>query len=251
MPVLLLAPGGMRSCLANWESQPYDPWTSLPAEQFQLIAMDQRTAMGQQSGTRSTLRNGDGWHTFKEDQLALLDHLGVRKCHLLGSCIGPSFALSLLRDMPSRFGVAVLMQPIGLSVHTTEPGRVWAGLNSVATEHWFGNWAAEMLTAGLAERGQLVALSAALFDGRDFVFSTTREEIQAIQAPLLVLMGMDIFHPSEISREITRFAPNAELIEHWRDVGQASLRAASERIHSFLTEHSGMHMFVPPSPSNL
>jgi hypothetical protein len=28
VPVLLLAPGGMRSCLANWESQPYDPWTS-------------------------------------------------------------------------------------------------------------------------------------------------------------------------------------------------------------------------------
>lgn len=28
--------------------------------------------------------SGDGWHTFMEDQLALLDHLGVENCLLLG-----------------------------------------------------------------------------------------------------------------------------------------------------------------------
>ena len=27
---------------------------------------------------------GDGWHTFAEDQLALLDHLGIERCLLLG-----------------------------------------------------------------------------------------------------------------------------------------------------------------------
>ena len=28
--------------------------------------------------------SGDGWHSFMEDQLALLDHLGVENCLLLG-----------------------------------------------------------------------------------------------------------------------------------------------------------------------
>ena len=30
------------------------------------------------------LDSGDGWHSFMEDQLALLDHLGVENCLLLG-----------------------------------------------------------------------------------------------------------------------------------------------------------------------
>lgn len=244
-PVLLLAPGGMRSAIANWAAQPYDPWSALPTDRFQLIAMDQRTAMDQRSGfSRSTVRAGDGWHTFQEDHLALLDHLGVKRCHLLGSCIGPSFALQLLRDAPARFGAAVLMQPIGLSAHTTEPGRAWTGLNTDATEHWFGGWASEMRRDGLADGAALAALHAAMFTGRDFVFSTSRSELQAIRSPLLVLMGRDVFHPSETSREVAQLAPNAELIEEWRDVGAEVLQAASARIDAFLTENTGMHMWV-------
>ena len=36
------------------------------------------------------------------------------------------------------------MQPIGLARHTTEPGLRWEGINSDASEHWFGWWAKEM-----------------------------------------------------------------------------------------------------------
>ena len=208
IPVLLLAPGGMRSCLANWAVQPIDPWTVLPTDRFQLIAMDQRSAMaGASSGhSEAVIRAGDGWHTFKDDQLALLDHLGIGRCQLLGSCIGPSFQFQLMRDAPSRFGAAVLMQPIGLAHHTTEPGPVWQGLNTDATSHWYGGWAGDMLRSSLASREELKALSDAMFGGRDFVFSATRDEVMRIDVPLLVMMGRDVFHPSEIAREITRCA---------------------------------------------
>jgi hypothetical protein len=53
--------------------------------------------------------------------------------------------------------------------------------------------------------------------GGDFVFSVTRDFVRSVQAPLLVLMGNDIYHPSATSREIAEIAPNARLIERWKD----------------------------------
>eukprot|EP00416_Gambierdiscus_australes_P044871 CAMPEP_0171099566 /NCGR_PEP_ID=MMETSP0766_2-20121228/51952_1 /TAXON_ID=439317 /ORGANISM="Gambierdiscus australes, Strain CAWD 149" /LENGTH=266 /DNA_ID=CAMNT_0011559221 /DNA_START=19 /DNA_END=819 /DNA_ORIENTATION=+ len=244
IPVLLIAPGGMRSCLANWASQPYDPWTALPESHFKLIAMDQRSA--QMSGGLSTasFQQGDGWHTFTEDQLALLDHLGVHRCCLLGSCIGPSYQLRLLREAPERFVAAVLMQPIGLTICTTESQR-WEGLNTEASSHWFGDWAQEMQQSGKAQAPELASLFEAMFgDGRDFVFSITRTELQAVTCPLLVFMGRDMYHPSEVSREIARIAPRCELIEEWRDAGLGPLQAAAAKIKDFLAEHGDA---VPPA----
>ena len=58
-----------------------------------------------------------------------------------------------------------------------------------------------------------------------------------MECPLLVLMGRDIFHPSETAREIASLARNAELIESWRDHAEA-VAAASQRIEAFLTAHS-------------
>src|SRR5262249_57374011 len=47
------------------------------------------------------------------DHIALLDHLGIDRCHLYGQCIGGSFILSLLKTQPERVASAVLAQPIG------------------------------------------------------------------------------------------------------------------------------------------
>ena len=44
IPVLLLAPGGMRSHEGQWGLQPYDPLRALPRDRFTLVAMDQRHA---------------------------------------------------------------------------------------------------------------------------------------------------------------------------------------------------------------
>jgi hypothetical protein len=34
---------------------------------------------------------------------------------------------------------------------------------------------------------------------------------------MLVLLGNDLYHPSETSREIVALAPNAELVERWKE----------------------------------
>jgi pimeloyl-ACP methyl ester carboxylesterase len=235
IPVLLLAPGGMRSSLAKWESHPYNPWKSLPVSKFQLIGMDQRFA--NRSTGLPVQEGADGWRTFLADQIALLDHLQIiKKCHLLGSCIGPSYAFRLLRDEPSRFGRCVMLQPIGLTKCTTEQGIRWEGLNTDATWRWVGDWADEILAEEKGqELGPLKQLHERMFGPpRNFVFSVTRQEAAKVQHPLLILMGKDESHPSETSREISRIVPNTELVERWRDEGQETLKAASDKIEKFL-----------------
>jgi len=199
--------------------------------------MDQRFA-GRSSGA---VKRGDGWHTFMSDQLALLDHLRISKCHLMGSCIGPSYALQLMKFSPDRFGRCVMLQPIGLAKHTTEPGAAWEGLNSDAAWGWVGSWAEEMIERKLCNDESILK---ELYDNmfavgrqpaaRDFVFSITRQEAAKIQQPLLIFMGKDIHHPSETAREISRIVKNTELVEVWRDAGPEKINAAATKIKSFL-----------------
>lgn len=75
-PVLLLAPGSFQSSIDWWheEYRETDP-TSYLANDFRLIAMDQRNA----GRSRALITAADGWHNFTEDHIALLDHLGIER----------------------------------------------------------------------------------------------------------------------------------------------------------------------------
>ena len=72
--------------------------------------------------------------------------------------------------------------------------------------------------------------------GGDFLFNVSREFVSRCTTPLLVLLGNDLYHPEETSREIAVLAPNAMLIEHWKEPEHhAAAKAAVER---FLAEHT-------------
>ena len=68
-PVLLIAPGGMKSEASFWESTPWNPIEQL-SDKFRVIAMDQRNA-GRSTGP---ITESDSWTTYTQDQLDLLDH---------------------------------------------------------------------------------------------------------------------------------------------------------------------------------
>ena len=109
-PILLFAPGGMRSSIEFWAKSPFDPTKELAAN-FRVIAMDQRNA-GKSSAPISA---ADGWDTYTGDHIALLDHLGIKQCHLMGGCIGGSYSLGMIKAAPQRVSAAILQNPIGLS----------------------------------------------------------------------------------------------------------------------------------------
>src|SRR5258708_11246759 len=114
-PILLFAPGGMRSSIEFWAKSPFDPTKELAAN-FRVIAMDQRNA-GKSSGP---ITADDGWDTYTGDHIALLDHLGIKQCHLMGGCIGGSYSLGLIKAAPERVSAPILQNPIGLSPRRRE-----------------------------------------------------------------------------------------------------------------------------------
>ena len=94
-PVLLIAPGGMRSSVSFWERTPWNPIDQL-APHYRVIAMDQRNAGKSVAPVRAT----DSWHVYTADQLALLAHLGVDRFHVAGMCIGGPYIMGLIEAEP-------------------------------------------------------------------------------------------------------------------------------------------------------
>lgn len=216
-PLLLLAPGGMRSTVDYWKHAALNPWESYTAD-FRLVAMDQRNA----GSSKGPLEGTDPWGMYARDQLGLLDHLGIDRFLVLGCCIGGSFVLKLVEQAPERIAGAVLEQPIGVQ---DDNRALFAGLQS--------SWADE-LAAGRSdlEPEQTRAFLAAMWNG-DFVVSVENSVIEQCPVPLVVLPGIDDYHPTDAGRAIARMAPEAEVIEPWKDTPE-HLAAATEQVRLWL-----------------
>ncbi len=220
-PILLFAPGGMRSSIEFWHKSPFDPTVEL-AKDFRVIAMDQRNA-GQ---SRAPVTASDGWETYAADHVALLDHLGIKSTHAMGGCIGGSYSLGLIKAIPDRVSAAVLQQPIGLAPHNRE-----------MFFQMFDGWAEAL-------KKQHPELDAAAFrpfrdrmyGSNDFVFNVSQDFVRKVQTPMLVLRGNDDYHPSETSDEIATIAPHAEIIREWKT--PATVARTVERVRAFLKAHT-------------
>src|SRR6266849_9045166 len=109
-PLLATPGGGLNSCIAVWARAVIN----IPEEfknDFRVITMDQRNATGGES--TGPVPVDDPWNAFADDQLGLMDHLGIRQFLFFGNCIGGSFALKLMERAPDRIVAGVLSQPIG------------------------------------------------------------------------------------------------------------------------------------------
>ncbi|MDZ7686013.1 MAG: alpha/beta hydrolase [Gammaproteobacteria bacterium] len=199
-PILLFAPGGMRSAISFWDGGPWNPIDAL-SPHFQVIAMDQRNA----GASTAPVTANDGWHSYTDDHIALLDHLGVTQCHVLGGCIGGPYCLGLMERAPDRVASAVLQQTIGFDG------------NREAFYEMFDGWA-EKLKASREDITDeaLAQFRSNMYDG-DFVFAVDRDFVRECPIPMLLLMGNDLYHPQSTSREIADLAPNATLVEKWKE----------------------------------
>jgi pimeloyl-ACP methyl ester carboxylesterase len=221
-PILTFAPAGLQSIIDVWNgpSAPVNPITEFAAS-FRVIAMDQRNAGGQ---SHAPITAQDGWHSFTADHIAVLDHLGIDKCHLYGQCIGGSFIMSMLKAQPQRIASAVLAQPIG-RVGAMPPGRAAR----------FDMWVKSLKDHSEATEPVLEAFYQNLY-GPGFVYSVDRAFVSRCRTPCLVLAGNDEAHPFPISEEVAKLLPNAEFIPEWK-MG-AALEAAKPRIKEFLAKHT-------------
>ena len=219
-PMLTLAPGGMRSSVPLWEMAAINPLTAY-AGQYQMIAMDQRNA-GQSAGP---LEAGDPWGAYAADQLAVMDHLSIDRFLVFGCCIGGPFILKLCELAPERVVAAVLEQPVGITDGNRE---LFDGI--------WKQWGEQLMSGrGDLSGDQVEAFGTAMW-APGFAVSVTRDQVRSFRTPMLVLPGVDDYHPAETGREIAALAPAAELLEPWKDPGH--LPAATEAVGRFLHHHT-------------
>jgi pimeloyl-ACP methyl ester carboxylesterase len=156
--------------------------------------------------------------------LALADHLGLDRFHVMGGCIGTSFCLTLCELAPNRISAAVLQNPIG---HAD---------NRDVFHNLVQSWAKGVREERpeISER-VLNRFGQNMFSG-DFVFSVSREFVRQCKIPMLVMPGDDPPHPQVIGEEIAELAPNTDVLRQWK--GPAHLQTAIDRVTHFLGRHT-------------
>jgi pimeloyl-ACP methyl ester carboxylesterase len=222
-PVLLFAPGLMRSSADRWDNTDLKPREVL-AEGYRIIAMDQRNAGKSTAPIKAT----DGWHAYADDAIGLLDHLGLDRVAFWGRCIGPSFAMKVIERMgaqANRVTALIDHAPIGLNA-----------INRGHYMYGFYQWAEELPKGTFKEPVSVDAACAAFCEnmfGSDFVFSVNREYVRTLQIPTLVLPGRDLAHPEEVAVETAQLAPHTEMRMGW----QEDLPAAGAAVRAFLEKN--------------
>ena len=226
-PLLLIAGGGFNSTISGLNRGPFDPMEEFKGE-YRCIAADLRNATtGQSTGPVEVDRP---WESYADDQLGLMDHLGIEKFMVLGFCIGGPFIWSLLKRAPNRVVAAVLAQPVGWRPEMRDPkypGVFWK------------TWGPALI----AQRPEITMPTVDKFVTRmfetnpDFVFTVTRDFVRGCQTPILVLPDDSPAHPYAVAMESAMLAPKAEVsMFPWKEPVER-IPLAVRQIRSFLRAH--------------
>src|SRR5271154_287883 len=225
-PLLATPGGGLNSCIAVWARAVIN----IPEEfknDFRVITMDQRNASGGES--TGPVPVDDPWDAFADDQLGLMDHLGIRQFLFFGNCIGGSFALKLMERAPERIVAAVLSQPIG---HRPEnPGVMY----DTSRDVWAKEFRAKRPDVSMETIEKYLHN---LYRARpDFVYSVSREFVRNCQTPMLVLPDDTPAHAYQVAIDVASLAPNADIsVYPWKDPPELKARTIN-RVRNFLKVH--------------
>ena len=226
-PLLIIPGGNLNSNIAFLSSNaPFNPMNEF-RDEYRCITMDLRNADGGQSS--GPLEIDRPWDAYTDDQLGLMDHLGIDKFMVLGFCIGGPFIWNLLEKAPDRIGAAVLAQPSGFS--TEEP------------DFYYQANATRWAPALLSDRPNITTdltnafLSEMFRSNPDFVFTVTRDFVRTCQTPVLVLPDDVPAHPYDVAMETVLLAPNSEVsLFPWKQPTNR-IPLAVRQIRSFLRAH--------------
>src|SRR3984893_12220243 len=225
-PLLAMPGGGLNSRISNWPTAVINIMAEFKND-FRVITMDQRNASNRYSTGPVPVDNP--WDAFADDQLGVMDHLGIRQFFFFGNCIGGPFGMKLMERAPARVVAAILSQPVG---HRPEkPDFMYESGRDV--------WAKEF-----RERQPDVSMATIeqylhnLYRVQpDFVYSVSRDFAKSCQTPMLVLPDDIGAHPLQVSIDIASLAPNAEMtVFPWKQPPELKARTVN-RARTFLKRH--------------
>ena len=222
-PLLATPGGGLNSRIKVWPTAVINAMEEFKAD-FRLITMDQRNATDGESVGPVPVDNP--WDAFADDQLGLMDHLGIQQFCFFGNCVGGPFGLKLMQRAPDRVVAAVLSQPVG---HRPEDPDV---MYNSGRDGWAKEYQARRPDVPMEGIEQY--LHNLYRVQPDFVYSVSRDFARSCKTPILVLPDDAQAHPYQTSVDIASLAPNAEItVFPWKDPADLKARTI-ERARSFL-----------------
>jgi pimeloyl-ACP methyl ester carboxylesterase len=225
-PLLAMPGGGLNSRISNWPTAVINIMAEFKND-FRVITMDQRNATNGYSTGPVPVDNP--WDGFADDQLGVMDHLGIRQFFFFGNCIGGPFGMKLMERASARVVAAVLSQPVGH--RPDKPDYMYESGRDV--------WAKEF-----RERRPDVSMATVeqylhnLYRVQpDFVYSVSRDFAKSCQTPMLVLPDDIVAHPLQVAIDIASLAPNAEItVFPWKEPPELKARTIN-RARTFLKRH--------------
>ena len=225
-PLLILPGGGHNSTIA-WakKNAPFNAIEEFRGE-YRCITADLRNAWeGESSGPLDIDRP---WDAYADDQLGVLDHLGIKRFVVLGYCIGGPFIWKLLERAPGRIVAAVVSQPVG---HRKD--------QNVMYDNSMKGWGPELMK----RRPEVTMETIEKFLARsyranpDFVYTVSRDFVRACQVPVLVMPDDTPSHPYDVAMESAMLAPKSEVSMYpWKDT-KDKIPVAVRHVRSFLRVH--------------
>jgi pimeloyl-ACP methyl ester carboxylesterase len=269
-PLLMFSPGGFNATLDTWSSlgayartKPLDHLS----RSFTCIIFDRRES-GQSGGRVECI----DWAHYVAQGKGLLDHLQIKRAHLMGGCMGCSPVLAFGVAHPGTVLSMLLYWPVGgakyrLSshqrfaehlafVHQHGLDKVVAlaieGGKSFGADPRGGPWAsvirndsafARAYAAQNVDRYKLIVAGMArrLFD-RDTAPGAEPEDLLCLDIPALIIPGHDASHATSAARYLEECLPNGE---YWDvAVSEQTEARTSARLLEFLAASSRS---IPPA----
>jgi pimeloyl-ACP methyl ester carboxylesterase len=237
-PLLMFSPAGFDATLDKWATQGVYAKTRLLdrlSSKYSCIIFDRREA-GQSGGRVEAIT----WAHYAAQGRGLLEHLGYKRAHLLGGCMGccpvaafgvahPEMVLSMILYWPvggaryristhKRFadhlayveqeglaGVVALVRQEGKPFNAEPRGGPWASV--IKNDRAFADVYAR-LDAG-NYRLVVAGMCRILFD-RDTAPGADPEDLLRLDIPALIVPGRDPSHATSAARYLEECLPRAE-----------------------------------------
>jgi pimeloyl-ACP methyl ester carboxylesterase len=224
-PLMLISGGGLAASTIKGLTNPFDAVGEFQNE-YRCIGADLRTASGESSGPLEVDRP---WDMIADDQIGLMDHLGIDKFMVMGFCIGGPLIWNLLKRAPNRVVAAVLAQPSGCR----EENKFL--MYDTNMQGWGPDYVKRHPAVTMAQVDQF--LTSMYKKNPDFVWSVTRDFVKQCQTPVLILPDDIPAHPYKVAMEAAMLAPNAEVsMFPWKEPKER-IPLAIRQIRSFLRAH--------------
>jgi len=226
-PLLIIPGGGLNSTLSFFTgSAPFNALEEFKRD-YRCISNDLRNATGGLSS--GPLEIDRPWDAYADDQLGLMDHLGIKEFMVMGFCIGGPMIWNLIKRAPQRIVAGVLAQPSG-----SRPE-----MRDLFYDSNLKTWALEIterrpdITMAMAER----FLTRMYRTDPDFVFTVNRIFVRNCQTPVLILPDDIPAHPYTVAMEAAMLAPKAEVsLFPWK-TPKERIPLAIRQMRSFMKAH--------------